>query len=717
MKKKKRKSGGAVGSVFFIAITVILVVAIGSAAILSGMVSSWLKDLPDYESEGAFDVSQPTLIYSADDVLLARLFLENRETITLEQMSPFLLKATVAVEDERFYTHNGVDPIGIARSAVSILRGTRQGGSTLTQQYIRNTILRDEARDMTLKRKVREGYLAMKLEDKYSKDEILGMYLNTVYYGEGAYGAEAASQTFFAKHASELTIAEAALLAGLPQRPSGLSPYKFPEDSLKRRDQVLRRMIANDYITQAELDTALAEPINPKRASEPEGGIYQAHYFVAQVKKDLAQQFPKSVVFGGGLKVITTLDTRMQKDAEVAVASKIGEAGPEGALVAVDPKTGEVKAVVGGRDYNKNKFNMATQAHRQAGSAFKTFTLAAAINDGMSPSVMVDSSSPAIIPVKPPWTVSNSEGKGRGMITLAAGTYSSVNTVFARVVYALGPDKVVSMAKLLGIKTKLKPLASITLGAQNVTPLEMASAYATLANDGVYNEPTFIKSITGRDGKPVYEHKPNPKRVIDSEVAYATTKILQGVVSGGTATRARLGARPVAGKTGTSQLNRDVWFVGYTPQLSTAVWVGYPQEKTIIINGSRAFGGTVCAPIFQQFMTKALQDMPIEQFKTAENPKYDNSKYEIPQSKITDTVGMTAEEAIKALQGFTINIYQEYSDKPENIVIRQTLKGEVVELVISAGPDPATLPPKDPKPPGSTEPTGTARAQALPKSG
>lgn len=705
IRKKNQKSASVMGSVMFIALAVIVVAAIVGALIMGGLISSWLKDLPDYKSETAFDVSQPTLIYSADNVLLARLFLENRETITVDQMSPYLLKATVAVEDERFYKHKGVDPIGIARSAFSILQGTRQGGSTITQQYIRNTILLDEARDMTLKRKVREGYLAMKLEEKYSKEEILGMYLNTVYFGEGAYGVEAASKTFFAKHASELSISEAALIAGLAQRPGKSSPYEFPEVALKRRNQVLRRMLSNTYINQAEYDTAVAEPLAPKRSEEPEGGIYQAHYFVAQVKKDLAQKFPESVVFGGGLKVITTLDTRMQKAAEKAVSEKIGKKGPEGALVSIAPKTGEVKAVVGGRDYNKNKFNMATQAHRQAGSAFKTFTLVAAIDDGMSPSIVVDSSSPAVIPVKPVWTVSNSEGQGRGMITLAEGTYSSVNTVFARVVYALGPKKVVSMANKLGIKTKLKPLASITLGAQNVTPLEMASGYATLANDGVYNEPTFIKSITGRDGKVVYEHRLEPKRVIDSEVAYAATRILQGVVSGGTGTRARLGDQPVAGKTGTSQLNRDVWFVGYTPQLSTAVWVGHPQEKTIVINGSRAFGGTVCAPIFKEFMIEALKGSKIEKFKTAKSPSYDNSKYDIPQSKLVDTVGMTVEEAIKELKEYTIEIFEEYSNKPKGIVLSQSLKGTKIKLVVSAGPDPATQVPTGPKPPVTPPPS------------
>ncbi|MBK5211341.1 MAG: PBP1A family penicillin-binding protein [Coriobacteriia bacterium] len=706
----KSKGNGKIIALTILGIFLLLLIAggvIGSVAI-----SKWLENLPDYKAKNAFQVARPTTIYSSDGKLLARLYLENREVISIDKMSPYVLNATVAVEDERFYKHHGVDFVGIMRSVFSIMGGTRQGGSTITQQYIRNTILRDEATDMSLRRKVREAYLALQIEKVYTKKEILSMYLNTVYFGEGAYGIQAAAQTYFSKNANKLTIAQAAMLAGLPQRPSGTSPFDNPDGALSRRNQVLRRMLSNNYLTKAEYDKALAEKISPKRSKEPTNGIYAYPYFVAQVKKDLQKKFSKGTVFEGGLKVVTTLDTKMQKSAEKAVKKEIGKKGPEGALVAIEPSTGEVKALVGGRSYTKNQFNMATQAHRQAGSSFKTFTLAAAIDDGMSPSIMVDSSSPATIPTTPPWIVHNSEGQGHGMISLASATYSSVNAVYARVCYALGAEKVVKMAHKLGITTKLKAYPSITLGAQNVTPLEMASGYATLADNGVYNTPTFIKTVTDREGKNIYRYTPENKRVISASVAATTTKVLRGVVTGGTGTQARLSGRQVAGKTGTSQKNRDVWFCGYTPQLATAIWVGYPQEKTIIMNGSLAFGGSVCGPIFHDFMTVALEGMPAVAFKTADQPSYDNSKYNLPKPKVENVSGNTLDVAIKKLKGYTIDIVKVWSDKTAGTVLSQKVSGNTVTLTVSKGikPPPDIKPSPDIKPPpgNSNETTSTA---------
>ena len=696
---RKRKQSSSRGSIIAVLLVIILVVSIAGVAFGTMTVQKWLEDLPDHTDKEAFEVARPTLIYANDgETLLARLYLEDREVISIDQMAPILLKAVVAVEDERFYEHNGVDVIGIARSAVSILQGTRQGGSTITQQYIRNTILRDEARDISLRRKVREAYLAMQIEKTYSKDEILRMYLNTVYFGEGAYGVEAASQAYFAKSASELSIPEAALIAGMPQRPSKSSPYEYPEEAKKRRDQVLRRMLSNEVITQAEYDEAVATEIAPQRKVDPLDGVYAAPYYVAQVRKDLQEQFSQAVVFGGGLKVVTAIDMKMQAAAESSVAGAIGAEGPEGALVSIDPKTGDVKALVGGRDYAKNKFNMATQAKRQAGSSFKTFALVAAINDGISPQTIIDSSSPASIPTKPkPWIVENSEGRGRGPITLDAATRSSVNTVYARLTWGMGAEKVAEMANLLGIKTKLSNYPSISLGAQNVTPLEMASAYATLANDGIYNEPTFIKTVHDRRGELIYNHEPEGKRVISSEVAYASTSVLKGVVSGGTGTRARLGNREVAGKTGTSQLNRDVWFCGYTPQLSTAVWVGHVQERTIVLNGRRAFGGTVCAPIFHNFMTAALEGMPVEHFKTASAPPYTADTSNIPTGKPVDMTGKTLQEVIAEYPQYTIYATEVWSDKPVGTVISMRISGQEIHVTVSKGPDPAANQPS-PKP-------------------
>lgn len=690
MRRSNVKQSGIKASMGLFVVLGILAAICAVAGIVGWVViSGWLSDLPDYKRPGAFEVSRPTTIYSADKVLLARLYLENRQAVEWDEVSQNVKNAVVAVEDERFYSHNGVDIPGIIRAAVT----SYGGASTITQQYIRQTILLDEAREMTIKRKVREAYLAMELEKMYSKDEILLMYLNTVYFGEGAYGIEAAAQTYFAKPASKLTVAQAALVAGLPQAPSRLSPYDNLEGATERRNQVLRRMLSNEYITQEQYDKAVSSKIKPRRTKEPEDGIYAAPYFVAAVKKELQQKYSTGTVFGGGLTVYTTLNMKKQEAAEEAVRDKLGSKGPEGALVSIEPKTGYVVALVGGRNYHKSKFNLATQAYRQPGSSFKTFTLAAAIKDGMSPSFKVNSSSPAKIDSNPPWVVNNSEGRGRGLIPLSSATAASVNTVFARVAHEIGAEKVVSMAKRLGIKTKLRAYDSISLGAQGVTVFEMASAYATLANDGVYHSPTMIKKVVDRYGDDITGKRPKAKRVIDSSVAYATTRVLQGVVTGGTGTRARLGSRPVAGKTGTSQNNRDVWFAGYTPQLSTVVWVGWPKEKTIYVNGGLAYGGTVSAPIWQQYMSAALEGTPVKSFKTAPAPKYDNSKYDIPIEKAPNVIGMALQKALNELEGYDITVVESYSDKyAKGVVMKQGGSGMAVTIRVSKGPKPVEEP-------------------------
>jgi 1A family penicillin-binding protein len=609
----------------------LLVVSLSGAAVAMGTVDRWLEDIPNPDEPGAFEVAQATRIYSADGKLLARLYLENRTVVPISKISTDLVNAVVAIEDERFYEHKGVDPIGLMRALVANLTEGfgEEGASTITQQYIRNTILLDERTDITLARKIREAYLAMELEKRYDKREILEMYLNAIYFGEGAYGAQAASRTFFSKGAGELKLSEAALLAALPQQPGRLNPYENPEAALARRNLVLARMLENGYITQEQYDKASKAKLKLRRAKDPEDGIYEAPFFVAHVKKLLQAKFDEGVVFKGGLRVTTTLDTRMQDAAERAVKRGV-PGGPEAALVSLDPRNGYVKAVVGGRNYRKNKFNLATQGKRQPGSAFKTFTLVTALDQGMPPYYRINSSSPAYIPTKPkPWLVSNSEGSGHGAMTLERATQMSVNTVFARVAYGIGPKKVARTAKKMGIKTPLTPYPSIALGAQNVSPLEMASAYGTLATNGRRYDPIFITRVLDHNGEEIFEADPDGEQVIKPSVAYAATRILKGVITSGTARRAAIG-RPAAGKTGTSQNHRDVWFVGYTPQLVTAVWVGYPKERTIYVNGSRAFGGTVCAPIWADYMRSALSGQKVLDFKPAPRPKYSPSKFRIP---------------------------------------------------------------------------------------
>ncbi len=601
-----------------------LLVTLAGGAVAYGVVRTWLKDLPDYESPNAFRVAQPTKIYSADGVLLARLFLENRRIVPFDSISQNLKDGIVAVEDERFYSHHGIDPTGIIRSALAnlVAGGVAEGASTITQQYVRNTVLSYEQFDISYARKVREIFIALKLEEKRDKDEILNLYLNTVYFGEGAYGAEAAANTYFAKGADDLTLAEAALLAGLPQAPSRLDPYGNPEGALARRREVLGAMLENGYITQQEHDAANAEPLALKRAKEPEGGIYLAHYFVAHVKKVLQAEFDQSVVFRGGLKVYTTLDSKKQKYAENAVFGSLNRPGdPDCSLVSIDPRNGHIVAMVGGRDFSKNKFNLATQGKRQPGSAFKTFVLVAALEQGMPPNRYIDGSSPAHIKTGGrPWVVSGGSG---GHITMDAATRASVNTAFARLIKEIGAEKVATTAKRMGITTKIPAYLSIALGSQNVSTLEMASAYGTLATNGVHYPPVAVAKVLDADDQIVFEAKPKGRQALSASIAYAATRILKGVITGGTARAANIG-RPAAGKTGTSQDHRDAWFAGYTPQLSTAVWVGYYQKEIPMytVHGIRGYGGKVAAPIWAKYMRAALATEPKVDFKYAPSPKY-----------------------------------------------------------------------------------------------
>jgi 1A family penicillin-binding protein len=690
----------------------------GGAALAAGIARSWLEGLPDIDSPDAFAVAQTTKIYSADGKLLANLYLENRQIVPIEDISQHLLDAVVAVEDERFYQHKGVDFVGLARAVITnVTTGRREGASTLTQQYIRNTILADERFDITVQRKVREAWLAMKVEERYSKDEILGLYANTVYFGEGAYGAEAASLTYFNKRALDLTIAEAALLAGLPQAPGRLSPYDNPEDAVARRQWVLSKMHENDYITSEEYEAAKVEELKLERSPQlDEHGVYGAPYFVAHVKKYLQDEYGTSLVFKGGLRVYTTLDTKMQTHAEKAVADVLNQKGdPDSALVAIDPKTGHVKALVGGRDWKTNKFNFATQAHRQTGSSFKTFALVAAIESGMPPTRKLDSSAPAIIPTGgTPWTVHNAEGGGRGWITLQQATVASVNTAYARLTKELGAQKVADTAEKMGIETELKPFLSITLGAQEVTPLEMASAYGTLAANGQHFPPIVVTRIEDAAGETIFEAEPIGTEAISHSVAYATTQLLKGVITGGTARRASIG-RPAAGKTGTTQDYRDAWFVGYTPDLVCSVWMGYTPERPMrSVHGRRVFGGTFPAQMWHDFMIKALADTPKRDFKSAKAPKYTWKKeWAGGDVVIPNVVGQKQAAAVKAITDadFEVKVSSAYSETvPSGRVMSQTPTGgskgdpvkTVVTIVVSKGPDPNKEPPPPPPEPTST---------------
>jgi len=612
-----------------------------------GTAQEWLEDLPDIDSPDAFAMAQTTKVYAADGTLMASLHIENREIIDLSRIATSLVDATIAVEDERFYEHNGIDYYSTIRAAVvDIVAGRiEEGASTLTQQYVDNTILLDERMATNdgmdrWKAKFREVYVALELERRYEKDEILNRYLNTVYFGEGAYGAEAAAKTYFGKHARDLTLGEAALLAGLPQSPNYYNPYRNPTGAMERREWVLVKMVENDYVTEDEASVAAIEPLELKKVQGVDG-IYDAPYFVAHVKKILQAQYSTSQVFQGGLRVYTTLDPAMQSAAEQAVATVLDQPeDPDCALVAIDPQNGYVRAMVGGEDWSTNKFNLATQGKRQPGSSFKTFVLVTALEQGISPQSSIAATSPANIRTSSGlWRVYG--GSKSEYITIHAATVSSINAAYARLIMEVGAEEVALTAKRMGIKTDIKPYPSIALGSENVSPLEMASAYSTLANQGVHNSPITIARIEDSLGNILYEAEPVGVEVLTPEVAYATTKVLRSVAQYGTGRKAYFG-RPIAGKTGTSQDYRDAWFVGYTPQLACSVWMGYYDRELPMnnVHGRRVFGGTFPAMIWKEFMSAALADEPVIDFEWAPSPRY-TEVWKVPEPEPEPTATPT----------------------------------------------------------------------------
>ena len=627
----------------------VAVLAVVGALLVSGTIgvgvlcSAWLQDLPDYTNvESYLSDSKPTVVYAADNTtVLARFQLEYRETVDQSQISQYVLKGTVATEDERFYEHGGVDLAGIARALVNNLAGGElEGASTITQQLVRNTVLADEMDDISIKRKVREAYIAMKLEEVYSKDQILSMYLNTINYGSGAYGIEAAAKRYFSKSASNLTLAEAALLVGIPQSPTYNDPINYPENALSRRNTVLDRMLSNGFITQEEHDAAQAEPISLNVYSNPDDGIFAYPYFTSYVRNLLYNKynFSTSDVLEGGLTVYTTLDVAMQDAAESAAQTKrdsLGD-GLDCAMAVVEPSTGYVKAIVGGADYYSNQVNIATgdgAGGRPVGSAFKVFTLIAALNKGISPQTYIDCTSPATID---DYTVQNYDNINYGTRTIARALAVSSNTGFVRLISSIGVSDVAALAKSMGITSELHPEtahATLTLGVENVTPLEMASAFATIANGGVHCEATPISKITDKNGDAIVDNTDVSKRstrVLSEEVAYAAEQVMETVVntSEGTGTAARLNSgQVVAGKTGTTESYKDITFFGITPQLSVGIWCGDPNNVESVPTS------TTCADVFANFGNQVISASDVKQWKKPSTEitytNYTDEKYHI----------------------------------------------------------------------------------------
>lgn len=575
-----------------------------------GFIGATMSDLPEVANVKPAASSQ---IYDVHGNLITTVHAtENRLPVKLSQVPKDLQNAFIATEDNRFYSHHGVDPIGIMRAIwVNIAHdGVAEGGSTITQQLARNAFL---TQDRTLKRKIMEAMLAIRIEQYYTKQEILEMYLNQIYFGQGAYGVQAAAHVYFGKNVQDLDLAQSAMLAGLPQSPNYYSPLTNYKAGKARQAVVLGQMVKYDYIDQATADKAKDEDLGLREKSEAAHSDNNASYFIDYVISEIAEKYGDDAVYKDGLKIYTTIDMKAQ-DAAVQAMHNLpnfytddkGLTQPQGALIAINPHNGYIVAMVGGR--GDDSFNRAVLAERQPGSAFKPFVYLAAIQDGMTPGTVMDDKKIEFNG----WSPKNYEGTYSGQMTLRYALQHSVNTIAVQLADAVGMRKVLNLASSLGITTlddsKDNNLAAALGGLTNgVKPIDMAVAYGTLANGGVKVKPVAITKIVDRNGQVVEENSTEEQRVVDPKYAYVITNMLESVMSGGTGGGASIG-RPAAGKTGTTDESKDAWFVGYTPDLVAAVWMGddYGIET---LDG--IIGGTVPAVIWRDFMSQALNAMEI----------------------------------------------------------------------------------------------------------
>lgn len=699
----------------------LLLLAAISSGILGGLFVTYLRDLPTLEALEEYQPSLVTTLYSDHDEPFATLFEQKRFWIPLNNIPRHLINGVIAVEDAQFYQHRGINFRGIARALLANLRAFRpvEGGSSITQQLAKLLLLTPEKH---LSRKIKEAILAIEIEKRYSKEKILELYLNQVYFGHGAYGVESAAHTYFKKPVDQLTLAEAATLAGLPRAPNYYSPITDKERAIRRRNHVLTRMAEEGFITNQQAASAVAVTFDEFLFEKTRN---LGPYFVEYIRQQLEETYGTYAVYHGGLKVYTTLDVDAQRAAETAlfeglreidkargfraprarsstatvtgkaslsyVIPKAGEtlsatvtkvlpkaitvqvggyqgdialdkvawldsskprqqlqpgmevrvqvAGVnkpaktldlrleqdpeiEGAFLAVDPQDGGIKAMIGGYDFERSKFNRALQARRQPGSAFKPFVYAAAFDRGLTPSTIINDapvSYPLLVDGKrTQWSPDNYDRKFRGPTTLRYGLEHSVNVVAVKLIERIGVDPVIELARNLGIESTLRREYALALGVSEVTLSEMVSAFGVFANSGIRFLPYGIRKVMDNKEALLEEHLPVGQRVMREETAFVLTNVLTGVIERGTGSRARVLGRPVAGKTGTTQAATDAWFVGYTPHLVAGVWVGYDTKRTL---GPHESAATLAVPIWTRFMQRVLQDTPPEEFPVPENAK------------------------------------------------------------------------------------------------
>ena len=589
--------------------------------ILGIYVAILYKDLPSVSAIETYIPAETTKILSTDGVVLAELYREeNRAWINLNDISPALVQTVIAVEDSNFYKHGGLDFKGILRAIVKDIQAMSfvEGGSTLTQQLARNLFLH---RRRKISRKIAEAVLAVQIERKYSKDSILEFYLNQVYWGHNAYGIQSASLMYFGKSAQELTLAESALLVGMLTGPELYSPYRNLKGAKRRQKIVLNRMSKLDLISKEQASRAYQEDLDIQARKKFR---YKAPYFTTHVIQQLIEMFGEEEAYTSGMRVYTTLNYKLQEKAEAVVKKYVdygktpkwvrGEKVPslnyqEGALLALDPRNGHIIAMQGGEDFQKNQFNRTTQAYRQPGSSFKPFVYYAALEKGFSPGSFFEDKPVTFNTIEGPYSPRNYTQKYLGNLPMRKALERSVNVVAIKLNYLVGPENVVNVTKKIGIKSNLKPILSLPLGANEVTMLDLVSSYGAFANAGRRVEPTAIIRIEDRDGIPLYEHKLKEERVASAKHVAVLVDMLKGVVKFGTGKNANL-PRPVAGKTGTTSDYRDAWFVGFVPQLVCAAWVGNDDNSSTY----KITGGWVPALMWKGFMKEAMKDIVPQDF-------------------------------------------------------------------------------------------------------
>lgn len=619
------RSRSRAGAAALALLCLLLALAAPSGPAAAGPLADPAQDLGRLDKLEIFQPGEPSLLFSLQNEPFAALSPEYRIFVPLSRVPLLVRRAFLAAEDAQFYEHGAISLKGMARAAIKNLTSARvkEGGSTITQQLAKGLFLTAER---TFSRKVKEIQLAQEIERRYSKDQILEMYLNTIYFGSGAYGVEAAARTYFSKSVGQLTVAEAALLAGLPKAPSHNSPLVDPKRAKTRRDYVLTRMREEKHLSPEQAVAYAAQPVAVRPLFRNRG---MAPHFADYLRRELEERYGRLLLSKGGLQIYTTLDAEVQRMATEAVragvqgvekslaARRKASAPPrpplEGALVALDPQSGEIRAMVGGLDYGKSQFNRAVQAKRQPGSAFKPFVFAAALARGFSPTTLLDDY-PISYSVPQngrlvEWSPENFDRQFRGPVTLRQALEESINVPTVRLLEAVGVDAAIGLARQAGIRSELRREYGLALGVSEVTLLELTAAYSPFANRGVAVAPRGIRGILGPGGVVLEREEPVGQSVLREEVAFLVDSLLQGAVERGTAKRARVPDRSVAAKTGTSQDAADLWLVGYTPRLAAGLWMGYDQPAPL---GSHESAGRLAAPVWADFMRRALRDLAPE---------------------------------------------------------------------------------------------------------